>query len=159
MNNEGTLDKTIAHLNVQIDFLQEANHKLEAALEAETTKSQQLEAQVQELSQKQANMCSELKSIDHLAEQMEEEKAAVLAEKNKRIQDLEVVLGVVNLWDRSYSCVVSFVVVAQCRGAETVDKGTQGCCKSIERGSPVFFKCVCLCIKLFYYHVFYYQHG
>ena len=107
MNNEGTLDKTVAHLNVQIDFLQEANHKLEAALEAETTKSQQLEAKVQELSKKQATMCSELKSIDLLAEQMEEEKAAVLAEKNRRIQDLEVVLGVVDLWDRNYSCLWS----------------------------------------------------
>ena len=91
MNNQGTLDKTIAHLNVQIDFLQEANHKLETALEAETQKSQELQSKVQELSKKNATICSELRNIDNLAEQIEEEKANVLAKKDKRIQELEVV--------------------------------------------------------------------
>ena len=80
----------MAHLNVQIDFLQEAKEKLESRLEAEQTKSQRLEDRVQELTKKNSTICSELRNIDQMAEQMEQDKQMALNNKQGLIQQLEV---------------------------------------------------------------------
>lgn len=85
-----TNERMVAHLNIQIDFLQQANHELEKKLaSAETTKGA-LESQVNELGSKNARICSELKEIGELVKQMETEKESSEEELRETIKDLRV---------------------------------------------------------------------
>lgn len=77
-------------MSLQLDFLQEANQKLERLLEAEKGWSQKLEGRVAELEQKNSAICGELKAIDELAGQLEEDKKSAVGERNSRVAELEV---------------------------------------------------------------------
>ena len=87
---QGSVDRTMAHMSLQLDFLQEANQKLERLLEAEKGWSQKLEGRVAELEQKNSAICGELKAIDKLAGQLEEDKKSAVGERNSRVAELEV---------------------------------------------------------------------
>ena len=69
----------MAHMNVQLDFLHEANQKLERLLEVERARSQEKERRVAELEQKNSAICSELRTIDDLAGQLEEDRRSALS--------------------------------------------------------------------------------
>ena len=77
-------------MSLQLDFLQEANQKLERLLEAEKGWSQKLEGRVAELEQKNSAIYGELKAIDELAGQLEEDKKSAVGERNSRVAELEV---------------------------------------------------------------------
>ena len=87
---QGSVDRTMAHMSLQLDFLQEANQKLERLLEAEKGWSQKLEGRVAELEQKNSAIYGELKAIDELAGQLEEDKKSAVGERNSRVAELEV---------------------------------------------------------------------
>ena len=87
---QGSVDRTMAHMSVQLDFLQEANQKLERLLEAERGRSQELGGRVAELEQKNSAICGELRTIDELAGQLEEDKRSALGERDSRVAELEV---------------------------------------------------------------------
>ena len=95
----------MAHMSLQLDFLQEANQKLERLLEAEKGRSQELEGRVAELEQKNSAICRELKAIDELAGQLEEDKKSAVGERNSRVAELEVSeVGVGVGWERCVRC-------------------------------------------------------
>ena len=77
-------------MNVQLDFLHEANQKLERLLEVERARSQEKERRVAELEQKNSAICSELRTIDDLAGQLEEDRRSALSKSNSRVAELEV---------------------------------------------------------------------
>ena len=84
------MDRTVAHMNVQLDFLQEANQKLEHLLEVERGRSQELVGRVAELERKNSAICGELQTIDELAGRLEEDKRSALSERDSKVAELEV---------------------------------------------------------------------
>ncbi|XP_065884838.1 centrosomal protein of 135 kDa-like [Dysidea avara] len=78
-------EKMVAHLNVQIDFLQQANHTLEEKLTIAEASSRKVEGECSELRAKNASICAELQSISELVRQMEKEKATQLADAEQQL--------------------------------------------------------------------------
>ena len=67
-------EKMVAHLNIQVDFLQQASRELEKKLSVCEGNKAQLEEKVAELSSKNARICSELQEIGDLVKQTELER-------------------------------------------------------------------------------------
>ena len=83
-------ERMVAHLNIQVDFLQNATRELEGKLaESEQCKAG-LETRVKELSAKNARICSELEEIGQLVKQTEQERAESEECLQRRISELEV---------------------------------------------------------------------
>uniref|UniRef100_A0A3B3Z0Y9 Centrosomal protein 135 n=1 Tax=Poecilia mexicana TaxID=48701 RepID=A0A3B3Z0Y9_9TELE len=99
-------EKLIAHLNLQIEYLQEANSTLQDRIEGLQQTKKDASTEVANLSLKNLELCEELTQIDHLAQCMEMDKERVLENvdielqkaqkeiqrKEKIIEDLEDVV-------------------------------------------------------------------
>ena len=96
-----TNERVMAHLNIQVDFLQQANRELETKLGQAEVKNSELAKEAEELAQKNSRMCAELAEIGELVKQLSKEKVvgerslqerAVHAEdeKNKTSSEKEV---------------------------------------------------------------------
>uniref|UniRef100_A0AAX7V5A6 Centrosomal protein 135 n=1 Tax=Astatotilapia calliptera TaxID=8154 RepID=A0AAX7V5A6_ASTCA len=71
-------EKLIAHLNLQIDYLQETNRTLEQKIDGLQQKKKDASTEVANLSLKNLELCEELTHIDDLAKRMEMDKERVL---------------------------------------------------------------------------------
>lgn len=83
-------ERMVAHLNVQVDFLQQAARDLEGKLAASETNKKQLEGRVEELGAKNVTICSELEEIGQLVKQIEREREESEAKLKGHINELEV---------------------------------------------------------------------
>lgn len=90
-------ERMVAHLNIQVDFLQKASQELEGKLAESEKEKAQLQERVNDLSAKNARICSELQEIGELVKQTDEERAQSEEQLNARIKEMEVMIGVVNL--------------------------------------------------------------
>ncbi|XP_023566895.1 centrosomal protein of 135 kDa isoform X2 [Octodon degus] len=80
-----TNEKLIAHLNVQVDFLQQANKDLEKHIQELMETKETVATEVVNLSNKNEKLCQELTEIDHLAQQLERHKEEVLETADKEL--------------------------------------------------------------------------
>ncbi|XP_066488243.1 centrosomal protein of 135 kDa isoform X2 [Tiliqua scincoides] len=78
-------EKIIAHLNLQVDLLQQANKELEMRIQDLLDSRQNVTSEVAQLSNKNEELCQELTEIDHLAQQLERHKEIVLETADKEI--------------------------------------------------------------------------
>ena len=83
-------ERMVAHLNVQVDFLQQTAKDLEGKLAGSETSRKQLEEKAGELGNKNAKICFELEEIGQLVKQMEKEREDSEAALKMRIKELEV---------------------------------------------------------------------
>lgn len=82
-------ERMVAHLNIQVDFLQKASRELERKLAESEGERARLEERVKELSTKNARICSELEEIGELVKQTEQERADSEEDLKRRISELE----------------------------------------------------------------------
>ncbi|XP_008831564.1 centrosomal protein of 135 kDa [Nannospalax galili] len=80
-----TNEKLIAHLNIQVDFLQQANKDLEKHIQELMETKETVTAEVVNLSRKNEKFCQELTEIDQLAQQLERHKDEVLETADKEL--------------------------------------------------------------------------
>ncbi|KAM6346411.1 centrosomal protein of 135 kDa-like [Podargus strigoides] len=78
-------EKLIAHLNLQVEYLQQANKELENRIQDLLDTKQNMTSEVEDLTNKNEELCQELKEIDHLAQQLERHKEIVLETADKEI--------------------------------------------------------------------------
>ncbi|NWI66888.1 CP135 protein, partial [Todus mexicanus] len=78
-------EKLITHLNLQIDYLEQTNKKLENRIQELLDTEQNATSEVVHLSNKNEELCQELNEIDHLAQQLERHKEIVLEAADKEI--------------------------------------------------------------------------
>ncbi|KAF7248355.1 hypothetical protein EYD10_05957 [Varanus komodoensis] len=78
-------EKIIAHLNLQVEFLQQTNKELEMRIQDLLDSRQNVTSEVVQLSNKNEELCQELSEIDHLAQQLERHKEIVLETADKEI--------------------------------------------------------------------------
>uniref|UniRef100_A0A3B5LLC3 Centrosomal protein 135 n=1 Tax=Xiphophorus couchianus TaxID=32473 RepID=A0A3B5LLC3_9TELE len=83
-------EKLIAHLNLQIEYLQEANSALQDRIEGLQQKKKDASTEVANLSLKNLELCEELTQIDHLAQCMEMDKERVLENVDIELQKAKV---------------------------------------------------------------------
>ncbi|CAL8306953.1 unnamed protein product [Lota lota] len=82
-------EKMIAHLNLQVKYLQAANSTLEQKVEAAQQRKQDASSEVADLSVKNQELCQELSHIDHLAKQLEMDKELVLQTAHQELQEAQ----------------------------------------------------------------------
>ncbi|KAF6371527.1 centrosomal protein 135 [Rhinolophus ferrumequinum] len=80
-----TNEKLIAHLNIQVDFLQQANKELEKHIQELMKTKETVTTEVVNLSNKNEKLCQELTEIDQLAQQLERHKEEVLETADKEL--------------------------------------------------------------------------
>uniref|UniRef100_A0A2R8NBM9 Centrosomal protein 135 n=1 Tax=Callithrix jacchus TaxID=9483 RepID=A0A2R8NBM9_CALJA len=80
-----TNEKLIAQLNIQVDFLQQANKDLEKHIQELTETKETVTSEVVNLSNKNEKLCQELTEIDQLAQQLERHKEEVLETADKEL--------------------------------------------------------------------------
>ncbi|KAJ7986476.1 hypothetical protein DPEC_G00340280 [Dallia pectoralis] len=80
-------EKLIAHLNLQIEYLQQTNGTLEQKVQGLQQGKQDASTEVADLSAKNQELCQELSHIDHLAKQLEKDKDLVLETADLELQD------------------------------------------------------------------------
>uniref|UniRef100_A0A671TXR5 Centrosomal protein 135 n=1 Tax=Sparus aurata TaxID=8175 RepID=A0A671TXR5_SPAAU len=80
-------EKLIAHLNLQIEYLQETNRTLEQKVEGLQQKKKDASTEVANLSLKNLELCEELTHIDDLAKRMEMDKEFVLETADMELQE------------------------------------------------------------------------
>ncbi|XP_012579526.1 PREDICTED: centrosomal protein of 135 kDa isoform X2 [Condylura cristata] len=78
-------EKLIAHLNIQVDFLQQANKDLEKHIQELMETKETVTTEVVNLSNKNEKLCQELTEIDQLAQQLERHKEEVLETADKEL--------------------------------------------------------------------------
>ncbi|XP_035753714.1 centrosomal protein of 135 kDa isoform X2 [Egretta garzetta] len=78
-------EKLIAHLNLQVEYLQQTNKELEKRIQDLLDTKQNVTSEVVHLSNKNEELCQELNEIDHLAQQLERHKEIVLETADKEI--------------------------------------------------------------------------
>ncbi|XP_061849691.1 centrosomal protein of 135 kDa isoform X2 [Colius striatus] len=78
-------EKLIAHLNLQIEYLQQTKKELENRIQDLLDSKQNVTSEVEQLSNKNEELCQELNEIDHLAQQLERHKEIVLETADKEI--------------------------------------------------------------------------
>ncbi|XP_038256605.1 centrosomal protein of 135 kDa isoform X1 [Dermochelys coriacea] len=78
-------EKLIAHLNLQVEYLQQTNRDLENRIQDLLDTKQNVTSEVVHLSNKNEELCQELSEIDHLAQQLERHKEIVLETADKEI--------------------------------------------------------------------------
>lgn len=104
-------ERMVAHLNIQVDgslgvvwvgltslslsfpkvdFLQQANRELDGKLRTAESASTEMKQRVQELSSKNARICSELQEIGDLVKQMEAEREGSEEDLKQKIAEVEV---------------------------------------------------------------------
>ncbi|KAI5188307.1 hypothetical protein MUG91_G31n19 [Manis pentadactyla] len=80
-------EKLIAHLNMQVDFLQQANKDLEKHIQELMETKETVTTEVVNLSNKNEKLCQELTEIDQLAQQLERHKEEVLETADKELEE------------------------------------------------------------------------
>ncbi|KAL1022602.1 hypothetical protein UPYG_G00029760 [Umbra pygmaea] len=80
-------EKLIAHLNLQIEYLQQTNRTLEQKLQGLQQRKQEASTEVADLSAKNQELCQELSHIDHMAKQLEKDKNMVLETADLELQE------------------------------------------------------------------------
>nr|XP_015200922.1 PREDICTED: centrosomal protein of 135 kDa [Lepisosteus oculatus] len=80
-------EKLIAHLNLQIEYLQQANRDLERRVQGLQERKQNAASEVADLSARNEELCQELTEIDQLAHQLERDKELVLETADKELQE------------------------------------------------------------------------
>nr|XP_033800677.1 centrosomal protein of 135 kDa isoform X2 [Geotrypetes seraphini] len=80
-------EKLIAHLNLQVEYLQQANQDLEKRIQALLETRENATSEVMNLSTKNNELCQELTEIDKLAQQLERDKEIVLKTADAEIRD------------------------------------------------------------------------
>ncbi|KAJ3600083.1 hypothetical protein NHX12_034035 [Muraenolepis orangiensis] len=80
-------DKMIAHLNLQIEYLQAANTTLEQKVEAAQQRKRDVSGEVADLSLKNQELCQELSHIDHLAKRLETDKELALQTADQELRE------------------------------------------------------------------------
>ncbi|XP_038647081.1 centrosomal protein of 135 kDa isoform X3 [Scyliorhinus canicula] len=80
-------ERLIAHLNLQVEYLQRTNCDLEKQLKELLEKKSDAANRVVNLSTKNEHLCNELNEIDHLAQQLERDKEIALEIADKEIQE------------------------------------------------------------------------
>ncbi|OBS78058.1 hypothetical protein A6R68_19554 [Neotoma lepida] len=88
-----TNEKLIAHLNIQVDFLQHANKELEKHIHELMETKETVTTEVVNLSNRNEKLCQELTEIDQLAQQLERHKEEVLETADKELGEAKVMLG------------------------------------------------------------------
>ncbi|KAM9236683.1 centrosomal protein of 135 kDa [Leptosomus discolor] len=78
-------EKLIAHLNLQVEYLQQTNKELENRIQDLLDTKQNVASEVVHLSNKNEELCQELNEIDHLAQQLERHKEIVIETADKEI--------------------------------------------------------------------------
>lgn len=86
-NRNKTNEKLIAHLNIQVDFLQQANKDLEKHIQELMETKETVTTEVVNLSNKNEKLCQELTEIDQLAQQLERHKEEVLETADKELSE------------------------------------------------------------------------
>uniref|UniRef100_A0A8B9C0B2 Centrosomal protein 135 n=1 Tax=Anser brachyrhynchus TaxID=132585 RepID=A0A8B9C0B2_9AVES len=86
-------EKLIAHLNLQVEYLQQTNKELENRIQDLLDTKQNVTSEVVHLSNKNEELCQELNEIDHLAQQLERHKEIVLETADKEIGELNKMLN------------------------------------------------------------------
>ncbi|XP_058523266.1 centrosomal protein of 135 kDa [Ochotona princeps] len=84
-NRNKANEKLIAHLNIQVDFLQQANKDLEKHIQELMETKETVATEVVNLSNKNEKLCQELTEIDQLAQQLERHKEEVLETADKEL--------------------------------------------------------------------------
>uniref|UniRef100_A0A8C5F9V7 Centrosomal protein of 135 kDa n=1 Tax=Gadus morhua TaxID=8049 RepID=A0A8C5F9V7_GADMO len=82
-------EKMIAHLNLQIEYLQAANSSMEQKVEAAQQRKQDASSEFADLSVKNHELCQELSHIDHLAKQLEMDKELALQKAHQELQEAQ----------------------------------------------------------------------
>ncbi|XP_066241646.1 centrosomal protein of 135 kDa isoform X1 [Saccopteryx leptura] len=82
-----TNEKLIAHLNIQVEFLQQANKDLEKHIRELMETKETVATEVVNLSNKNEKLCQELTEIDQLAQQLERHKEEVLETADKELDE------------------------------------------------------------------------
>ncbi|CAJ1060000.1 centrosomal protein of 135 kDa isoform X3 [Xyrichtys novacula] len=80
-------EKLISHLNLQIEYLQEANRTLEQRVEGLQQKKKDASSEVANLSLKNLELCEELTHIDDLAKRLEMDKERVIETADMELQE------------------------------------------------------------------------
>ncbi|XP_007259577.3 centrosomal protein of 135 kDa isoform X1 [Astyanax mexicanus] len=80
-------EKLIAHLNLQIEYLQETNRALEQKVEGLQQRKNTVSSEVADLSARNQELCHELTQIDQLAQQLEKDKEKVLETADMELQE------------------------------------------------------------------------
>ncbi|XP_031198648.1 centrosomal protein of 135 kDa isoform X1 [Mastomys coucha] len=80
-----TNEKLIAHLNIQVDFLQQANKELEKHIQELMETKETVTTEVVNLSNRNEKLCQELTEVDQLAQQLERHKEQVLETADKEL--------------------------------------------------------------------------
>lgn len=80
-------EKLIDHLNLQIEYLQQANRDLEKHLQDALQTKKSATSEVVNLSAKNEELCQELTEIDKLAQQLERDKEIVLETADQELQE------------------------------------------------------------------------
>ncbi|XP_037325419.2 centrosomal protein of 135 kDa [Pungitius pungitius] len=80
-------EKLIAHLNLQIEYLQETNRTLDQKVDALQQKKDDASNKVANLSLKNLELCEELTHVDDLAQRLEMDKEHVLETADMELQE------------------------------------------------------------------------
>ncbi|XP_032884949.1 centrosomal protein of 135 kDa isoform X4 [Amblyraja radiata] len=80
-------ERLIAHLNLQVEYLQRTNCDLEKQMKELLEKKSEATNEVVNLSTKNEHLCNELNEIDHLAQQLERDKEIALEIADKEIKE------------------------------------------------------------------------
>ncbi|XP_012677322.2 centrosomal protein of 135 kDa isoform X1 [Clupea harengus] len=80
-------EKLIAHLNLQIEYLQESNRTLEQRVQGLQQRKVNASTEAANLSVRNQELCQELTEIDQLAQQLEKDKELVLETADMELQD------------------------------------------------------------------------
>ncbi|KAJ1215190.1 hypothetical protein NDU88_002799 [Pleurodeles waltl] len=83
-------EKLVAHLNLQVEYLQQANQDLEKRVSDLHETRQTVTSEVANLSTKNEELCKELTEIDHLAQQLERDKEIVLETADAEIEEAKI---------------------------------------------------------------------
>uniref|UniRef100_A0A8C9YGI1 Centrosomal protein 135 n=1 Tax=Sander lucioperca TaxID=283035 RepID=A0A8C9YGI1_SANLU len=83
-------EKVISHLNLQIEYLQEANRTLDQKVAGLQQKKKDASTEVANLSLKNLELCEELTHIDDLAKRLEMDKEHVLETADMELQETKV---------------------------------------------------------------------
>lgn len=80
-----TNEKLIAQLNIQVDFLQQANKELERRIQELMETKATVTTEVVNLSNRNEKLCQELTEIDQMAQQLERHKEQVLETADREL--------------------------------------------------------------------------
>ncbi|XP_076873237.1 centrosomal protein of 135 kDa isoform X3 [Brachyhypopomus gauderio] len=80
-------EKLIAHLNLQVEYLQETNRALEQKVQGLEKRKNTASSEAADLSARNQELCHELTQIDQLAQQLERDKEMVLETADMELQE------------------------------------------------------------------------